>query len=884
MKRVLMFILAVLCLSGFICQAEYGMPLSLDTTHAECDLLQNLPKVKIEAPENQKSKSRNVSLREYLDFMPYRYRHGNCPNAIILLTLLTAMSIEMNQQLGTFDMISPQFVNSCFSRINPNNFNCCDNEGGPYDFVYLLDFFKAAESIVLTSNQNAQWQDYDGACSVSCKSISTDPLYTVDLPGQSLHVIDTSENPVAAIEAVLDEGRALPVFYFFPSDTAFSILIDHYEQEDEESILDFTSITNLPLGNYQATSLCIVGYDDQAWECLIPFGGLPNRPNCVIRIGKDYDYELSYTIGGEQIPLNTIFDIQGAIYEVYEPRYLSGSSIFVNAQYAIDSAPYFGGKAILADGIFSGLGYHDIDYGGKDFTLTSENGPENCILDGLGESRLFHFHNNETGNAIVDGITISNGFARDQGGGILIEDARPTIKNCLITSCRAEADNEDLDSGGGIATINSHAYIQDCQITYCLADQGGGLFIENGTPRILNTTISGNSGGTGGGIFLLDTYAVISRCTIRDNYSYIGAGIFSEEAIFSLSYTTIDENGIWFIEEAENRGSGIHLFRSDAYIRCNFIMRNRGGSGIQCVQSSPLIEFGNYIAFNKNNLLRGDGGGITCDEGAPRIYDNLIYKNEAHKGAGIYTINSDAVINDNIIWENDALASVSYPPPISTDYDGGGVYICNNFLSNARVRLSNNLIIDNTAERGGGLFLLADDSEIWSCTISDNESSDSSGMEIEMASSNVELNYCIMQPGTNIIDGGTLNSCNLNTFILPISNINEDPLFTNVPWLGRHFLSQSPEGIDNPSVDYGDVLANNVCYESTRNSNRCQSTGATSSARVGDSGILDMGFHYHPAISIESPPVKSLSAENPYTKPQMFRNCAILHYLDRVNN
>ncbi|MFC1618195.1 right-handed parallel beta-helix repeat-containing protein [Patescibacteria group bacterium] len=855
-----------LLLTVNICWANFGLRLKTDNLREELEILQNLPRANIVPAPKPKDGDRSVSLLSHLNYTPSKYATGQCFSAAPIFSLNTALSIAMDRQLGTYDLISTQYVNACADRISPETLACCIDVVHYGQYAYLLEFLRDAKSIILTSNDDAEWQDDDGDCNYSCLSLSTDPLYTIDLPDEPLSVIPTEENAIANIESVLDQSRAIPITISLPNSSATETFVSAYMEENESTIFDLSYLYDEPFDSLYFLFLCIVGYGQDYWECLASFGPTANRPNCIMRISKDFDYQFTFPVDPENdLPVLTLYDLVNPHFELYEPAHITGSPIYT-IQNAINNAPYFGGKAIVDDGEYSMNGYHNLDFLGKDFTLISENGPENCILNGNDEHRLFIFDSDETRKAIVSGITISGGFDPIQGGGILIDAANPTIENCIFQLC-ITGDDAGNGFGAGIACLNdSKARIIDSEIKYNqAATAGGGIYVNASSPFIINTTLDNNSSGTGGGICIVNSDNVmINRCFLRHNASFGGSGIFAINSNFRLSYSTIDDNIIWLENMIENRGSGIHLNNSNPDIKCNFIMRNRGGSGIYCTDSSPLISFGNYIALNKNNLLTGNGGGITCYGGAPRIYDNLIWRNEGHKGAGIYCQDSAAIINDNIISENTATTSTSVPPT-SEDFNGGGIYITNSSFSDESISLSNNLILDNEAEKGGGIYTYNDNSIFWNCTISDNISTESTGMEIETHESNSTINYTILQPGTSILEGANLQSCNLNAMIVPAGNINQDPVFTSVPWVGSHFLAQQPEGIINPSINFGDTFAANICFETTRNENMCMSVMTTKTTRGGDVGKLDIGYHYR-GWSSQSPPADKISEFNPYIK------------------
>ena len=90
----------------------------------------------------------------------------------------------------------------------------------------------------------------------------------------------------------------------------------------------------------------------------------------------------------------------------------------------------------LQPGTYTGTGNRDIDFLGKAITVRSLNGPETCIINCEGTEteghRGFNFDNSEDANSVLAGLTITNGYARYDGGAIQCWQSSPTIKNCNI--------------------------------------------------------------------------------------------------------------------------------------------------------------------------------------------------------------------------------------------------------------------------------------------------------------------------------------------------------------------------------------------------------------------------------------------------------------------
>jgi hypothetical protein len=167
---------------------------------------------------------------------------------------------------------------------------------------------------------------------------------------------------------------------------------------------------------------------------------------------------------------------------------------------------------VVFPGIYTGGGNRDIDFDGKAITVRSVAPDDPYIVgvtvvdcDGLG--RGFYFHSGEDTNSVLDGLTITNGYA-NYGGGICAEnDSGPTITNCTVSG------NSATWEGGGV--FGCTGPISNCTITgNWVGDLGGGLAFCTGP--ITNCTVSNNTAQRDtGGLTFCD--GPIINCTISGN-------------------------------------------------------------------------------------------------------------------------------------------------------------------------------------------------------------------------------------------------------------------------------------------------------------------------------------------------------------------------------
>jgi parallel beta-helix repeat protein len=151
-----------------------------------------------------------------------------------------------------------------------------------------------------------------------------------------------------------------------------------------------------------------------------------------------------------------------------------------------------GAAVLVADGTYTGEGNRDIDFSGRAITVRSRSGnPDQCAIDcgadSLNPHRGFHFHSNEGSESVVQGISITNGYAGNEGGGgIYCENTSPAIRDCVIENC-----SDDSSGGAMLCNDSSSPTLINCTFSDNSAESGGGMCCyDYSSPMLLNTIIA----------------------------------------------------------------------------------------------------------------------------------------------------------------------------------------------------------------------------------------------------------------------------------------------------------------------------------------------------------------------------------------------------------
>jgi hypothetical protein len=239
-------------------------------------------------------------------------------------------------------------------------------------------------------------------------------------------------------------------------------------------------------------------------------------------------------------------------------------------------------------------------------------------------------------------------FVRPDGSGALCTQAQP----CALQTALSQADTGDtLWLAEGVYTGSSTAVVSTAK---SISLYGG----WDGTtrtppvrdPALYPTTLDGENARRGvyvsGGAPTLDGLIVT-----RGRSSYSGGGIAAENASSTIRNCQIVSN------TAPGDGGGVFINRGSAQILHNRIISNTANwaAGLRIINNADVALIGNEI---RNNVAQAWGGGVyvdCCGDTAPLIAQNLIVDNDGgHAGGGVRVESTNARLVNNIVARNRA--------------------------------------------------------------------------------------------------------------------------------------------------------------------------------------------------------------------------------------
>lgn len=396
--------------------------------------------------------------------------------------------------------------------------------------------------------------------------------------------------------------------------------------------------------------------------------------------------------------------------------------------------------------------------------------------------------NNPLQGVMVDGFTISDGYANFQGsntvdgnevfhyngggiytiyaapelhnlkifknvgfvgGGIHISRSDPQIDNCKLLG------NYGIAQGGGIYNLESTTLISNSLLegNFVNNEKGGGIDNHNSNVTIRNTTIRNNKAPDGGGIANLGKKMILENVILEGNKANTRGG-----AIYNFTGTDLSLNNVTIQNNRAGYGGGINSFRSllqidNSSIKHN-IAENVGGGGIY-LNRDTLYMNDTHLDSNKSNSQSGGG-----------LYSKDVFINIAR---GTVTGNTARSYGGGLFISNKSYGTISKVEIIKNSCaleHGGGLYIENTSSAPDPFQINQVTFMRNTAKRdGGGMCITGTSPIINGSKFIENVSNTGGGLAIS-TNSNPEITNCLFEKN-NALTGAGINS---HSTAVPIIN------------------------------------------------------------------------------------------------------------------
>ena len=173
---------------------------------------------------------------------------------------------------------------------------------------------------------------------------------------------------------------------------------------------------------------------------------------------------------------------------------------------------------------------------------------------------------------------------------------------------------------------------------------GGGVYIENSTPKLIGIIISRNSAEVGGGLYINQSNIEVINTKIFDNGSNFGGGIYATGSIVNLNNVSIDSNLAYW-------GAGIYSEDSNIDIEESEILSNQA-----LIEGGAIYQSGNSIVLFKTavtgNVGLDFGGALVCYGGLLNVSSSTVAGNNANYGSALSVRESNIIIKNSIFWAN----------------------------------------------------------------------------------------------------------------------------------------------------------------------------------------------------------------------------------------
>ncbi len=349
-------------------------------------------------------------------------------------------------------------------------------------------------------------------------------------------------------------------------------------------------------------------------------------------------------------------------------------------QNAIDAS--ISGDVICVD---EGTYTETVDFNGRDVEVLGLAGPEWTVIDAAHTGSVVTFASGEGVGAVLQGFSLVNGAA-DDGAGVLVDGAAPTLRELVVRDCQANT------HGGGVAVFDGTLSLSDSVVSanYAFTGRGGGIYVEASNAVISGLEVQFNSAGDGGGglaAHAADGAVEIADSAFLSNSAYLaGGGIYvTDTALLTRlqnvwvsgnvagspgggGVALVDAYGMLEVVEvvANDAPSAGGLYVSGGQtLLDNVRVQGNTGGGVELRSSNtpPVLTHVSIVG----NESTGPGAGVLLVDLTPTFVNTDISENSGPAGGGVTAINAAPLFRHCNVWGNDPVNYVGTPDVTGLD-------------------------------------------------------------------------------------------------------------------------------------------------------------------------------------------------------------------------
>ena len=422
------------------------------------------------------------------------------------------------------------------------------------------------------------------------------------------------------------------------------------------------------------------------------------------------------------------------------------------------------------------------------------------------------------GSLLLQNTEISHNKSIGTFAGITVLHCPTTCEDCTFDSNVSQS-NTKFNNGGALFALYSDVSIKSVNknsefIGNC-SSRGGAITLQNGSLDIIAPAAAkrcmfiGNAATINGGAIFLDnntTSTIAGNVFFASNRAGNGGAIASMTNCWLSISSTNDVKVMMINNFAETNGGALYISGLTSFVNLVEVKFDGnqafgwnsggtfgGGGGGAAIMNKANLKALNCV-FNGNicsNSLIDGGSAVLADNSVIDIYGDkpqndflpasqILNNNgeDAYGGAVSIIHDSKAYISGTIIASNSAS-------------NGGGI-----FIHNSNCKLVNSIVAKNSANLGDGIFM---GGALYSAELilqnSDIVDNDGYGLYFNYGTTTVQ--NCVFWGNSNQIynvgsDYFTSMFSNVEGGYIGVSNINENPLFTDVANLIYQLTEASP--------------------------------------------------------------------------------------------